>query len=178
MVNLCGCMVVWWTCVVVWLYGISFECHPNKRCILIVLRLGKVSLSTSIHDTADATTPILQERCFEEHVGNSWVLREGMMRLFDGFSCQFLWQMTRVLNLNTVIIYGNTNRTTCVVEKSMAECIRQGFSESFSRNFQLFFSRKANIFWKKPFQSNILWENEKFSLQLGEFKLSLSSWTH
>lgn len=66
------------------------------------------------------------------------------MRLFDGLGSQFLWQMTRVLNLDTVIVYGNTNRTTCIVEKSMAESICQSFSQSFSRNFQLLFSRKAN----------------------------------
>ena len=66
------------------------------------------------------------------------------MRLLDGLCRQFLWQMTRVFKLNAVVVNGNTNRTTCIVEKSMAEGIRQGFSQSFSRNFQLLFSRKVN----------------------------------
>ena len=44
-----GCIeVVWWTCMVVWSYDIPFECHPNKRCVLAILRFWKVRLSTGI----------------------------------------------------------------------------------------------------------------------------------
>ena len=121
MVNLYGCMVVR-------LYGVTFECHPNKRCVLVVIGLGKVGFSTSIHNATNATAPILQECGLEKYVGNGWVLWEGMMRLFNGLSSQLLWQMTRVFNLYTVIIDGNANRTACIVEKTMAERIRQGFS--------------------------------------------------
>ena len=126
------------------LYGCPSKRNPNKRCILIILRLKKVSLSTSIHDAANSTSPILQECCFEEDVGNCWILWKGVMRLLDGLCRQFLWQMTRVFKLNAVVVNGNPNRTTCIVEKSLAEGIRQGFSQSFSRNFQLLFSRKVN----------------------------------
>ena len=57
------------------MYGCPSKRNPNKRCILIIFRLRKVSLSTRIHDTADTTTPVLQECCLEEYVGNSGILR-------------------------------------------------------------------------------------------------------
>ena len=129
---------------VVWLYGFPFECYPNKRCVLVVFRFGKIGFSTGIHDATNTTTPILQECCLEEYIGNGWVLWEGVMRLFDGLSSQFLWQMTRILNLDTVIVYGYAHRTTCIVEISMAESVCQRFPQSFSRNLQFLFSRKAN----------------------------------
>ena len=108
---------------VVRLYGVSFECDPHKRRVLVVFWFGKIRLSTGIHDATNTTAPVLQECGFEEHVGNGWILWEGMMRLLDGLCGQLLWQMTRVLNLNTVIINGDAHRTTCIVEKTMAERI-------------------------------------------------------
>ena len=116
---------------VIWLYGVSFECDPHKRRVLVVFWFGKVRLSTGIHDATDTAAPVLQECGFEEHVGNGWILWEGMMRLLDGLYGQLLWQMTRVLNLNTVIIDGDAHRTACIVEKTMAKCICQCFSQLF-----------------------------------------------
>lgn len=105
----------------IWLYGIPFECHPHKRCVLIVFGSWKICLSPGIHDTTYTTAPILQECSFEEHVGNGWVLWEGMMWLLDGLCGQLLRQMTWVLNLNAVIIDGNADRTACVVEQPMTK---------------------------------------------------------
>ena len=63
------------------LYGCPSKRNPNKRCILIIFRFRKVSLSTSIHDSTNTTTPILQECCLEEYIGNGWVLWEGVIML-------------------------------------------------------------------------------------------------
>ena len=128
MVSLYGCMVNLYGCMVVGLYGVPLECYPNERCVLVVFGFWKICFSTGIHDTTDTAAPVLQECGFEENVGNGWVLWEGMMRLLDGLCGQLLWQMTRVLNLNTVIIDGNAYRTACIVEKPMTKRIRQGFS--------------------------------------------------
>lgn len=117
MVSLYGCMVVWWTCMVVRLCSVPFECHPYKRCVLVVFGFGKVGFSTGIHDTTNTTAPVLQECSFEEHVSNGWVLWEGMMWLLYGLYGQLLWQMARVLYLNTVIIDGDAYWTACIVEK-------------------------------------------------------------
>ena len=51
--------------------------------------------------------------------------------------------MTSVFNLHTVIIYGDTHRTTCIMELSVTKGIRQGFTQGFCRNFQLLLSRKT-----------------------------------
>ena len=63
------------------LYGCPSKRNPNKRCILIIFRFRKVSLSTSIHDSTNTTTPILQECSLEEYIGNGWVLWEGVIML-------------------------------------------------------------------------------------------------
>ena len=57
--------------------------------------------------------------------------------------------MTSVFNLHTVIIYGDTHRTTCIMELSVTKGIRQGFTQCLSGNFQFFFPCKAYYFSAK-----------------------------
>ena len=54
--------------------------------------------------------------------------------------------MTSVFNLHTVIIYGDTHRTTCIMEQSVTKGIRQGFTQCLGRDLQFFLSRKAYYF--------------------------------
>ena len=44
-----------------------------------------------------------------------------MMGLFDGLYSQFIWQMTSILNLYTIIIDSDADRTTCIMEHPMTK---------------------------------------------------------
>ena len=74
------------------------------------------------------------------------VVYDGKMHPVDSNELcgQLLWQMTRVLNLNAVIIDGNAYRTACIMEQPVAKGIRQGFTQGFSRDFKFLLSRKAD----------------------------------
>ena len=51
--------------------------------------------------------------------------------------------MTSILNLYTIIIDSDANRTTCIMEYPVTKGICQSLTQRFGRNLQFFFSRKG-----------------------------------
>lgn len=66
------------------------------------------------------------------------------MGLFYGFYGQFIGQVSGILYLYTIIVYGNSNGAARIVELAMAECVCKSFTQCLGRYLQFLFSLEAN----------------------------------
>ena len=107
-----------------WFYAWALECDPYEWGALIIFWLRQICFSTGIHDTADTAAPVLQEGGFEQNICYGWILRERVVRQFDGLGGQFIGQMARILYLDAIVVDGDAYRTACIVKATMAQSIR------------------------------------------------------
>ena len=68
------------------------------------------------------------------------------MRLEDILRCNLWRQNTRILNFDTVIIDGNTYGQIISFVLTMAKCIQYHFTQSFSRDLQIFITNEPDYF--------------------------------
>lgn len=108
---------------VVWLCSSTLKGDPYECCVLIEFRLWQVRLTTGINHTSNATAPIFQKSCLEQHISNGGIQRKRVVGQFDGLNSQFFWQVASILNLHTVIIDGDADRAACVVKLSVTKGI-------------------------------------------------------
>lgn len=116
----------------------AFEGHGDEAAVVAPCRLIDILGSAGINDAFGSAAPVLQVCHAEQGFRHIQVVGKRLMRLFYILRRYLPGELSRTRNLNTVIVYGETDGEIMLLPPTVTESIDKSFPQCINRHFKMF----------------------------------------